>query len=64
MDLTITIGWWLVPLVATAVACACAYWQSRPNGRPTLGDGIVSLIMWGGAVILSLLAWLIWAVLT
>lgn len=67
MAFTIELGWWLVPVGATIAAFICAYALSPkrkpPTGLGSLGDGVVDLVLFGAATILSLTAWLIWAVL-
>ena len=57
--MTITIGYWIIPLVVTAAAFIIA---SRNDPRDTYGvGGAVNVAL---ALIVSLVAWLIWAVLT
>lgn len=67
MTITIDFGWWLFPLAVTFAACTAAYFSSPtrrpPTGYGNIGDGIVAMFLWGPAVIVSLIAWLIWAVL-
>lgn len=62
--MTMTIGTWVVPLTVTIIAlCAASY--STPEGRGdygNIGAGLVGVIYLAGAVIVSLIAWLIWAV--
>jgi hypothetical protein len=63
MTASITIGLWVVPLFVTIFALFAAYRSFGDEG--TYGAGqIVNLIYLGLAVIVSLIAWLIWAVLT
>lgn len=64
MSVTLTFGWWLLPLVITVLAISFALFLSqRKGGQDDLAGGIVSLIFFCFATIISLLAWLIWAVL-
>ena len=50
---------WLIPLAATISICVAAHVWS-------IGDytGIIRLMAYAVALIVSLIAWLIWAVLT
>jgi hypothetical protein len=68
MTLTFSLGWWLAPLAFTIIACGTAYWvepaRTPPRGYGDIVQGFVSAFLWGAALILSLIAWLIWAVLT
>lgn len=68
MEITVSLGWWLVPLAVTIIAFgAYITWEVRtvPSyGYGRIGDGIASAILMAAALIVSLIAWLIWAVLT
>lgn len=59
MSATITIGWWVIPLVLTVLSLVAAGIASR-------GDtyGLAALFFHGVAIVISLAAWLIFAVLT
>ncbi len=66
MTFTLTAGWWLLPLAATIAA----FWRaSHLDREDTAGRGdygfaaFVSAIYYGCALILSLAAWLAWALL-
>lgn len=65
MTFSITLGWWLLPVIVTLGAFgAYAWWQAdqKPSGGyGRIGDALGSLIMFGGVLIVSLVAWLIWA---
>lgn len=68
MNWTITIGSWVIPALVTAVVLV---WfvvvGSRPTqsrGYATIGEGMVFIVQGASALIVSLIAWLIWAVLT
>jgi hypothetical protein len=65
MTFSITLGWWLVPFVATLTAYVFAFWSARSNGRPSYPDvdAAVGMFLYGAATILSLAVWLVWAVL-
>ena len=62
MTLTIQAGWWLLPAALTLAAFGFAFATSRPSSSPGYGDGIVGVFVYGAALIASLIAWLIWAV--
>jgi hypothetical protein len=62
MTLTFTLGWWAVPLAFTVLALVTALALGDDSGD--LGSGIAAMLRLGLAVIVSLIAWLIWAVLT
>jgi hypothetical protein len=63
--MTLTIGYWVFPLILTFVAFSITYIRdiSRPNsggylgGLPFVFEGLL-------AIIFSLIVWLIWAVFT
>jgi hypothetical protein len=61
MNLTITIGWWLAPLTVTAGAFCWAFWPERVRSH---GADIAGIFYVALASIVSLLAWLIWSLLT
>jgi hypothetical protein len=65
--MTITVGWWVLPLAVT-LGAFIAWWrweagQPAPSGYGAIGAGLASLIMGAGVVIVSLVAWLVWALL-
>jgi hypothetical protein len=65
MTITIGFGWWLIPAVITLISCGTAAFMSRDMGNDRFGAGAV--IAFGFhlmAAVASLLAWLIWALLT
>ncbi|WP_343518113.1 hypothetical protein [Sphingomonas sp.] len=66
MTFTLSADWWLAPAIVAVAAFAWAAWADRDN-RPR-GDysfsGIASAFVYGIALIVSLIAWLIWAVLS
>jgi len=68
MAISITLGWWLLPLVVTVVSFAWAL-PFREDEKPTgsMFDGLAGIGMLfraAGAAIGSLFAWLIWALVT
>lgn len=70
MTLSLTIGWWIVPVLVTLVSYLVVVLTTRPQtssydwyGFGTLFDGIIILLGLLAATIVSLVAWLIWALL-
>lgn len=67
MTFTISYGWWIAPAVVTASLCVVC-WLKAPrmqpqNGSmfPDLGGALMNGLCWAAAIIVSLVAWLIWA---
>jgi len=66
MEITITFGAWLIPAAVTAavvVAAGLVEWNDRKTPAKPVG-ALMSLLMWGAAAIVSLVFWLIWALLS
>lgn len=66
MSATITFGWWLVPAAITAAAYVWA--SMKEDRRPVhdygrIGQSAANAIIHGVALVVSLIAWLVWAVL-
>lgn len=62
--MTITLGWWALPAAITILSIGSAFLpDSSPRGYGDLGSGIVGMFHLLIAVIVSLAAWLLWAVL-
>lgn len=65
MTFTITFGWWLAPLSVTAFAFSLAAFMCRDDERhgdySAIAGAFVSLVIYGAASIVSLIAWLVWA---
>lgn len=61
--MTITLGWWAVPLAITTIAFLASF-MADAGGRGGYLSGLDTLIFNALALIVSLIAWLIWAVLT
>ena len=59
--MTITIGYWGIPALLTVVAFL---WAEAVTPTPRNGYDYTGLVTFGAALIFSLLAWLVWAVLT
>lgn len=66
MTITINASWWLFPIAVTIIAFGWAAWVDRDNqsGGDYSFAAIGSAFVYGAALIVSLFAWLIWAVLT
>lgn len=60
--MTVTFGWWALPLLITTASVG---WSIAIPGEPSHGDysfpDPMPAIGFVGAVIVSLVAWLIWA---
>lgn len=64
MTIQVTAGWWLLPLAVTVVA---AMWAMKvdTDDPGSFGSGAVyNLMVYMAAAIVTLIAWLVWAVLT
>lgn len=68
MNISIEISWWIIPALVTLVAHAWACLASSDgDGGSTyaaIGTALITLLRLGAALIISLAAWLVWAVLT
>jgi len=63
MDFTLTIGWWAIPAFITIAALYGAFReQPAPSGNDYGAGAVIGLIFVMGAVIVSLVAWLVWAI--
>jgi hypothetical protein len=66
--MTITIGLWVIPLIVTIISFVTASIRvqqvAKDAGAGSWGEGILIIAFHGLALIASLIAWLIWAVLT
>lgn len=68
MNITVTLGTWVFPLLIT-IACIVIAWYKDSNNKtgydPTgygrIGSAAVSAVYWVPAIVLSLVAWLLWA---
>ncbi|RJT42001.1 hypothetical protein D3227_04800 [Mesorhizobium waimense] len=66
MTFTIQLGWWLVPALITAAAFGWSTWQqdrSPAYDYGKIGQGIGNAVMHGIALIVTLAAWMIWALI-
>lgn len=66
--MTIKIGWWLIPLLFTVCAFIWAKMKSpEPKNGHYMPDFVTPVLImanYGLALLLSLAAWLIWAIAT
>ncbi len=65
--MSITIGWWGIPLAITILAFVWAELKVRNEPRSgdyDFGRAITALMSGGAAVVVSLVAWLIYALAT
>lgn len=56
--------WWLLPGIITVVVFAAAIIFARPDKYASIGQGLFSLLAFAVALIISLIAWLIYALVT
>lgn len=68
MTVTLTFGWWLAPFAVTCIFFLWAWFVTPPAkqsyGYGQAAGGFIDAVMYGIALIASLIAWLIWALLT
>jgi len=66
MTISISIGWWIAPLAITIMLFGAAWAKTSEDRRPA-GDysfpGLGTVFAMGAATIMSLIAWLAWALL-
>lgn len=64
--MTLHIGTWAIPALITIAAFVAAFIGGRPDGKAygyaAAGAGVIGLLLLLGAIIVSLIAWLVWAV--
>lgn len=62
MDVTVTIGWWAVPAFTTLAAiCIALRDQPAPSGTDYGAGGVIGCVFLMMALVVSLVAWLILA---
>lgn len=69
MTFTLTLGWWVLPLIVTIGAYVAAYFATpKVDHSGMFGNvaiaAIAGVLYFAVATILSLLSWLIWALVT
>lgn len=63
MNITVSLGWWIAPTIVTIAAFLVAF-QHFEDSNSAYGMGaMLDAMLLMGAAIVSLIAWLIWAVL-
>ena len=66
MTFSVSLGWWLLPALVTIAAFG---WSTHRQDRSPSGDygkigqGIGNAVLHGIALIVSLIAWLVWSIL-
>jgi hypothetical protein len=67
MSITIQFGWWLLPLAVTVCSYGRAFWllpdELGGGDYAATGKALCGLVYLGAATIISLIAWLVWALL-
>lgn len=62
---TIGFGWWLIPLAITLCSYGRAFWvmsdEKGGGDYAAIGDALVAVVCLSMATIISLIAWLVWA---
>lgn len=62
MFITLSLGWWMIPAAVTALSFGAAAYVCRDMGDDRFGvAAVISAGFYLAATVLSLLAWLIWA---
>lgn len=62
--MTIHIGWWIIPLLITVSAFIAAIIPvGNEGGYSGIGSGMVGCFFLALAAVVSLVAWLVWALL-
>lgn len=64
MTISIELGWWLVPAFVTLIALLVAAWRSDrsyTHGLGAVGQAMANAFIYLVAIVVSLVAWLIWS---
>ena len=61
MDITITFGSWMIPVVITIVSCGYALFHN--DGSSGYMSGVGNIIMMVPALFISMLAWMLWGII-
>lgn len=63
MTVSLTFGWWLAPLLVTVISFAWAYLRCMVEGSGGFMPAgvLLAMLLFPLAAVLSLIAWLIWA---
>jgi len=62
MTIHITFGWWLLPFIITFAAFTAAYLTMRNDPEARMGGPVIWALFNGAAMIVSLIAWLVWSI--
>lgn len=62
--MSITIGWWAIPAFVTIAAVYIALREAPTSSGSDYGaSAFIAVVMMMAALIVSLIAWLVWAIL-
>lgn len=64
MTINIAFGWWVIPAAVTAITLLIATWRSDRNyshGLGAVGQAMANAFILLVAIVVSLVAWLIWS---
>lgn len=61
--MTITIGWWALPLLITCAAFGLALLRKKAVGSEILGDAVRFFIRITAATLVTLVSWLIYFII-
>lgn len=64
MTINIALGWWVIPAAVTAIALLIAAWRSDrsySHGLGAVGQAMANAFIFLIAIVISLIAWLIWS---
>lgn len=65
MTFTISFGWWVAPVVVTAISFLVAYASSEREqafGLGAVGQAMANGFLFLIAIVVSLSAWLVWSI--
>ena len=66
MDITLSFGWWLMPLAVTFAAFIWQWWMHKDDiqadGYSAIGQGMGQALTFLVALVASLIAWLVYFV--
>lgn len=63
MEATISVGTWVIPTLFTIIAFTVAYFKTTDSGG-SYGIDLSPIFYGGGAIILSLVSWLMWSLMS
>lgn len=62
MGVHIIFGWWLLPFIITVAAFCAAYLTMRNDPQAAMFGPVMWLLLNEAALIVSLIAWLVWSI--